>query len=120
MRPCLFVTDKTCVLFQVPVLLVAHTVEHKQAHQPLSYCNQPDHGLPLYYNYANDTTLTSDSKPGSTIAVVGPTGFPCVNHKERVNLPVERSEIESHKLTTATSVPSCILIFIHSFISSTT
>ena len=36
----------------------------------LSYFNQSDQGLPLYYNYDNDTTLIPDSTSVSAIAVM--------------------------------------------------
>ena len=45
--------------------------KHIHIHTPLLSDDNSHNGLPLYSNYANDTTLTSNSTPASaTIAVV--------------------------------------------------
>ena len=71
-RPCLFVTDKTRDLFKVLVLLLINIRATRITNTLTSlYCNQSHHGIPLYFNYDNDTTLISNSTPTSAIAVVG-------------------------------------------------
>ena len=63
------------------------------------FWNQSDQCCPLYYNYANDTTLISDSSWRLLLLSQEPSGFPCVNHKERDILPAKQQKREALKLS---------------------
>ena len=50
--------------------------KHIHIHISLLSNDTSHNGFPLYVNYANDTTLTSNSTPASAIAAVGTQWFP--------------------------------------------
>ena len=50
--------------------------KHNHIHIPLLSDDNSHNVLPIYINYANDTTLTSKSTPASAIAVLGTQWFP--------------------------------------------
>ena len=51
---------------------------------------QSDHGLPLYFNYDNDTTITLDSTSASAIAVIGMQQFPLCQPQGESQRPGQR------------------------------